>query len=202
MNPELTQQISERLSRLHEDPPVTMARPDTEVRMAASPDGNTVTLNAGDFPLLEMTSQHQGFLRSELIAAVGLHGPKTGFGLSTSNGVVVSDGSETLPHPLAMDLHLTNHVVLPDQHVTVASVHAATATSMVEPSPDEVDEEFWKALGMKGPEDMTPDKLVEITKKLRDFQRGLKRMQRESPVTMGIAVRVKHRTSKKRKKKK
>lgn len=80
-----------------------------------------------------------------------------------------------------------------------ASGYAAEAS---EPPPDEIDQEFWKSFNMKGPEDLTPDKFAEISKKLQEFGRSLKRIQRHSPTTMGVMVPVKHRTPKKRKRKK
>lgn len=211
MNPELTKQIAERLSALNDDA-VAVTNPGTAIQVTTPLEEGVVTIN---------DCQFGGVIPGHMAMLSAMSGPKSMFDASSpfqlrikgdnlyGDRLVVGDESEAALHGVlkyatAMDLGPIHHNLPLDQSVTIPSAHLGAGSSMADEEihPDEVDTEFWNSLGLKGPEDMTPDKLTEITKKLQDFQRGLRRMQRETPVTMGIAVRVKHRSPKKRKRKK
>jgi len=199
MNPELSKQIAERLSKLHEghsepEPEGTVLNcitPETGVRLAS---GHVV-------PAAEIVTMSPISARSAGTTSIGT---VSYLSVPSSDGVTLHHNVKpTLTHEGTTDPAevMLGHGVGPSFMATpeeagIDDVHQGDT------SPDELDHEFWKSLGVNGPEDMTPDKLTEISKKLQEFQRGLKRMQREHPLTMGITVHVKHRTPKKRKRRK
>lgn len=203
MNPELTRQIAERLSKLNEGA-VAVGHTHTEVTPTSVADAGAVTLNCGQLS--------SGTISASTMVLSAMGGPKSAFSLGVGDPLVISDESgalatsRLLSYATDLPLELVHHNVPREQMVTLPSVSDvptfANESVTVGQDDIDIDTEFWNSLGMKGPEDMTPVKLTEITKKLEEFQRGLKRMQRETPVTMGFAVHVKHRTPKKRRKKK
>ena len=213
MNPDLSRQIAERLSKLH-DGQVEVAQPATTIQMTSGTHDDLITLSANGHSGVELSSMYHGTIPGEMQVLTANGGSKTAFDVTVGDQFMVSaplslDTQTSFAHAGLTTLaasQLAGQMPLPENAVTLRPVEEGDSITDAEVSDelagaDEVDTEFWKSLGMNGPEDMTPDKLAEISKKLQEFGRNLKRMQREIPTTMGVPVRIKHRSPKKRKRK-